>query len=248
MSVIEAFRLADDVLRHGVQGISDLVTMTGSDQPRLRRREGRDAERGHRADGRRRGHGDGRAMPAARAAISSPLLDVSIEGAQRRAAQRLGRAGPDAGRGHRGGRDDPGVRSTPTPTSSSAPSSIRAKPGRRPRDGHRHRPQGRRRVTPPASAARACHPEPHLSRRPSRRATASANRDPRAAVSAIAEPRAASARFRPRAATVAVRRPNGSARVRRVPSTPRPETRTSTDSPRATIDWDIPSFLRRPRR
>src|SRR5258708_10094127 len=29
MSVLEAFRLADDVLRHGVQGISDLVTMTG---------------------------------------------------------------------------------------------------------------------------------------------------------------------------------------------------------------------------
>jgi cell division protein FtsZ len=82
MSVIEAFRLADDVLRHGVQGISDLVTMTGlinldfADVKAVMQNAGTALM----AVGE--GHGDGRAIAAARAAISSPLLDVSIDGAK----------------------------------------------------------------------------------------------------------------------------------------------------------------------
>jgi cell division protein FtsZ len=82
MSVIEAFRLADDVLRHGVQGISDLVTMTGlinldfADVRSVMQNAGTALM----AVGEARG--DGRAVAAARAAISSPLLDVSIEGAK----------------------------------------------------------------------------------------------------------------------------------------------------------------------
>ncbi len=81
MSVIEAFRLADDVLRHGVQGISDLVTMTGlinldfADVKAVMQNAGTALM----AVGEARG--EGRAVAAARAAISSPLLDVSIEGA-----------------------------------------------------------------------------------------------------------------------------------------------------------------------
>src|SRR5438132_6317563 len=81
MSVIEAFRLADDVLRHGVQGISDLVTMTGlinldfADVKAVMQNAGTALM----AVGE--GRGDTRAVNAARAAISSPLLDVSIEGA-----------------------------------------------------------------------------------------------------------------------------------------------------------------------
>jgi cell division protein FtsZ len=81
MSVIEAFRLADDVLRHGVQGISDLVTMTGlinldfADVKSVMQNAGTALM----AVGE--GRGEGRAVAAARAAISSPLLDVSIEGA-----------------------------------------------------------------------------------------------------------------------------------------------------------------------
>jgi cell division protein FtsZ len=81
MSVLEAFRLADDVLRHGVQGISDLVTMTGlinldfADVKAVMQNAGTALM----AVGE--GHGEGRAVAAARAAISSPLLDVSIEGA-----------------------------------------------------------------------------------------------------------------------------------------------------------------------
>jgi cell division protein FtsZ len=82
MSVIEAFRLADDVLRHGVQGISDLVTMTGlinldfADVKSVMQNAGTALM----AVGEARG--EGRAVLAARAAISSPLLDVSIEGAR----------------------------------------------------------------------------------------------------------------------------------------------------------------------
>ena len=82
MSVIEAFRLADDVLRDGVQGISDLVTMTGlinldfADVKAVMQNAGTALM----AVGE--GRGEGRAVLAARAAISSPLLDVSIEGAR----------------------------------------------------------------------------------------------------------------------------------------------------------------------
>jgi cell division protein FtsZ len=82
MSLIEAFRLADDVLRHGVQGISDLVTMTGlinldfADVKSVMQNAGTALM----AVGE--GRGEGRAMVAARAAVSSPLLDVSIEGAR----------------------------------------------------------------------------------------------------------------------------------------------------------------------
>ncbi len=82
MSVLEAFRLADDVLRHGVQGISDLVTKTGlinldfADVRAVMQNAGTALM----AIGE--GKGDNRAVVAARAAISSPLLDVSIEGAK----------------------------------------------------------------------------------------------------------------------------------------------------------------------
>src|SRR6202158_3063065 len=82
MSVLEAFRVADDVLRDGVQGISDLVTMTGlinldfADVKSVMQNAGTALM----AVGE--GHGDGRAVAAARSAISSPLLDVSIEGAK----------------------------------------------------------------------------------------------------------------------------------------------------------------------
>src|SRR3954452_17783869 len=82
VSLIESFRLADDVLRHGVQGISDLVTMTGlinldfADVKAVMQNAGTALMAVGEA------HGDGRAVQAARAAISSPLLDVSIEGAK----------------------------------------------------------------------------------------------------------------------------------------------------------------------
>ena len=52
-SMLEAFRIADDVLRQGVQGICDLITMPGSDQPRLRRRPDDHARRRLGAHGNR---------------------------------------------------------------------------------------------------------------------------------------------------------------------------------------------------
>jgi cell division protein FtsZ len=82
MSILEAFRMADEVLRHGVQGISDLVTMTGlinldfADVKAVMQNAGTALM----AVGE--GRGEGRAVAAARAAISSPLLDVSIDGAK----------------------------------------------------------------------------------------------------------------------------------------------------------------------
>ena len=74
-SMMEAFRVADDVLRQGVQGISDLITLPGPDQPRLRRRaddhvRGRAGAAGHRHGPRReardRRGGAGRLVAAAR--------------------------------------------------------------------------------------------------------------------------------------------------------------------------------------
>jgi cell division protein FtsZ len=82
MTVVEAFRLADDVLRQGVQGISDLVTLTGlinldfADVKTIMTGAGTALM----AIGEARG--EDRAVQAARAAISSPLLDVSIQGAR----------------------------------------------------------------------------------------------------------------------------------------------------------------------
>jgi len=53
-SILEAFRLADDVLRQGVQGISDLITVAGPDQPGLRRRADHHGQRRVCAHGHRR--------------------------------------------------------------------------------------------------------------------------------------------------------------------------------------------------
>jgi cell division protein FtsZ len=82
MSVVEAFRTADDVLRQGVQGISDLVTMTGlinldfADVKSVMENAGAALMAIGEASG------EDRAIDAARRAISSPLLDVSIDGAR----------------------------------------------------------------------------------------------------------------------------------------------------------------------
>ncbi|MCX2727298.1 cell division protein FtsZ [Thermomicrobium sp. 4228-Ro] len=79
----EAFRIADDVLRQGIQGISDLITRPGlinldfADVKTILR----DAGTALMAIGR--GTGENRCVDAARAAVESPLLEMSIEGATR---------------------------------------------------------------------------------------------------------------------------------------------------------------------
>ncbi len=79
---IEAFRLADDVLRQGVQGISDLVTTTGLINVDFADVKAIMAGAGSAMMAIGEGNGDGRALQAAQSAISSPLLETSIDGAR----------------------------------------------------------------------------------------------------------------------------------------------------------------------
>jgi cell division protein FtsZ len=80
-SIVEAFRMADDVLRQGVQGITDLITIPGlvnldfADVRTIMR------DAGSALMGIGAASGENRAAEAARAAVSSPLLEASIEGA-----------------------------------------------------------------------------------------------------------------------------------------------------------------------
>ncbi len=80
-SVMDAFRMADDVLRQGVQGITDLITIPGLVNLDFAdvRTVMRDA--GSALMGIGEAEGDNRAAEAARAAVSSPLLEASVEGA-----------------------------------------------------------------------------------------------------------------------------------------------------------------------
>ncbi len=80
-SMLEAFKIADDVLRQGVQGISDLIAVPGlvnldfADVRTIMRAKGL----AHMGIGK--GSGDNRGTDAAKQAIQSPLLETSIEGA-----------------------------------------------------------------------------------------------------------------------------------------------------------------------
>jgi cell division protein FtsZ len=80
-SVVDAFRMADDILRQGVQGITDLITVPGlvnldfADVRTIMR------EAGSALMGIGAASGENRAAEAARAAVSSPLLETTIEGA-----------------------------------------------------------------------------------------------------------------------------------------------------------------------
>ena len=81
-SLIEAFETVDDVLRQGVQGISELITVPGLINVDFADVRSVMANRGSALMGIGRGHGDNRAGDAAKAAIASPLLEVSIDGAK----------------------------------------------------------------------------------------------------------------------------------------------------------------------
>jgi cell division protein FtsZ len=80
-SVQEAFRMADDILRQGVQGITDLITTPG--QINLDFADVRTvmADAGSAMMGIGTAGGENRALEAAKMAISSPLMEESIEGA-----------------------------------------------------------------------------------------------------------------------------------------------------------------------
>jgi cell division protein FtsZ len=80
-SILDAFRIADDVLRQGVQGITDLITVPGlvnldfADVRTIMR------DAGSALMGIGTAAGENRAAEAARTAVSSPLLEESVEGA-----------------------------------------------------------------------------------------------------------------------------------------------------------------------
>ncbi len=81
-SVLEAFRVADDVLRQGVQGITDLITVPGLINLDFADVRTIMTEAGTAMMGIGVSSGEERAVSAAKAAISSPLLEASIEGAK----------------------------------------------------------------------------------------------------------------------------------------------------------------------
>lgn len=81
-SLQSAFRLADDVLRQGIQGISELITVPGLINLDFADVKTIMGEGGAALMAVGRGSGENRAVAAAEMAIKSPLLDVSIDGAR----------------------------------------------------------------------------------------------------------------------------------------------------------------------
>ena len=82
LSLMEAFRVADSVLNHGVQGISDLITVPGLINVDFADVKTIMSSAGSALMGIGIGVGENRAQLAARQATSSPLLEVSMEGAR----------------------------------------------------------------------------------------------------------------------------------------------------------------------
>lgn len=82
-SMVDAFRVADDVLRQGVQGISDLVTLPGLINLDFADVRTIMSEAGNALLGIGMGSGDKRAVEAAQRAVESPLLETSMEGARK---------------------------------------------------------------------------------------------------------------------------------------------------------------------
>ncbi len=83
VTLLDAFRLADEVLREGVQGISDLITIPGLINLDFADVKTVMQDAGTALMGIGVGSGETRASDAAQAAISSPLLESSIDGATR---------------------------------------------------------------------------------------------------------------------------------------------------------------------
>jgi cell division protein FtsZ len=81
-AMVEAFRVADDVLRQGVQGISDLVTLPGLINLDFADVRTIMSQAGQALLGIGMGVGERRAMEAAERAVASPLLETSIDGAR----------------------------------------------------------------------------------------------------------------------------------------------------------------------
>lgn len=81
-SIVDAFKIADDVLRQGVQGISDLIAIPGLVNLDFADVKTIMFERGLAHMGVGKASGENRAVEAAKQAIHSPMLETSIEGSK----------------------------------------------------------------------------------------------------------------------------------------------------------------------
>jgi cell division protein FtsZ len=81
-SILDAFRVVDDVLRQGVQGISDIITVPGLINLDFADVRAIMKDAGSALMGIGKASGENRAIEAAKQAIASPLLEVDIAGAQ----------------------------------------------------------------------------------------------------------------------------------------------------------------------
>lgn len=81
MSMMDAFRIADSVLGQGVQGISDLIVIPGLINVDFADVRSIMTDAGSALMGIGEGSGDEKALTAAKAAVTSPLLEVSVDGA-----------------------------------------------------------------------------------------------------------------------------------------------------------------------
>ncbi len=81
-SLLDAFRMADDVLRQGVQGISDIITIPGMINVDFADVKSVMSNAGTALMGIGRATGDRRAVEAAQAAIANPLVEAKFEGAK----------------------------------------------------------------------------------------------------------------------------------------------------------------------
>jgi cell division protein FtsZ len=81
-SLLEAFTVADDVLKQGVQGIAEIITIPGIINADFADVKAVMSNAGSALMGIGQATGENKAIEAAKAAISSPLLDMSIEGAR----------------------------------------------------------------------------------------------------------------------------------------------------------------------
>lgn len=82
MTLLEAFKVADSVLGQGVQGISDLITVPGLINVDFADVRAIMTDAGSALMGIGQGVGEDRAITAAKTAVASPLLEVSIDGAK----------------------------------------------------------------------------------------------------------------------------------------------------------------------
>ena len=109
-SILDAFRVVDDVLRQGVQGISDIITVPGLINLDFADVKAIMHDAGSALMGIGRAAGESRAIEAAKQAIASPLLEINITGRPGDPVQHRRLLEPHPLRGDRGGRGDPGRR------------------------------------------------------------------------------------------------------------------------------------------